>query len=63
METIFSGTAHGSEGPERSEDRFLAGLCAFSPVAALGCRAPMCAEGGLRTWERDPGRYRIHVSA
>ena len=53
-----TGTAHGRGGPYRVECRFSLRFCGFLIYVKTGCRAPMCAQGGLRTWERDNQTWR-----
>ena len=50
------GVAHGRPGSLRGKGCFLLECRVFLVSVVCGGRAPMCNEGGLRTWERDRGR-------
>ena len=53
----------GGEGLCGTRGWFLLGLWVFLMIVVCGGRAPMCGEGGLRTWERSRGDYLRFFSA
>jgi len=63
MDTVVCGVAHGRARLLRDEDWFLPELRAFPMITVCGGRAPMCSQGGLRTWEPDHGHKQPYYSA
>ena len=60
---VIFGVAHGRLGPLWGAGWFLLELRASVMNIVCGARAPMCSEGGLRTWEPNRGHYRHCCSA
>ena len=55
-------TAHGRTGPPRNNPHFSLKFRDCSLIARTRCRAPMCADPPLRTWETISCSWRIAVN-